>query len=129
MYWELPEGETLFTKSKMKPMMDENLEAEKIKLSLTDRFPARIELALVHQAANKFGITKIHQDETCACCDERIGIEELPARVTLEKVNCPTGFVLTFSFIRMTMFYMLLHAGIAGVYNIYSNLQGQQCEH
>ena len=46
----------------MRPNIRENIEAEKMKLSLTDRFPARIELALVHQAANKFGVTRNDQD-------------------------------------------------------------------
>ena len=54
-----------------------------MKLSLTDRFPARIELAIVHQAANKFGVTRNDQDETCACCDERISLLKLPQRVNL----------------------------------------------
>ena len=117
----------LYTSSRRKPVLDENIEAEKIKLAIADKFPGRIELALAHQAANKFGAVKRDFFETCACCDVKIGNVELPFNSHLENENCPSGIVLTFSLIRMTIFFMLLHFSVTGLYNVYSNLKGHEC--
>lgn len=59
MNWaSLPQAEGLFATERMKPVVNENIEAEMLKLAISNKFPGRMELALAHQAANKFGITK-----------------------------------------------------------------------
>ena len=108
-------------------MSDPDVKAESLKLSITDKFPSRLELGLVHQAANKFGITDHTYRKVCACCDHHVHVVEVGCCTDLRNVGIDPGITVMFNFIKMVVVYLLMLFFIGSAYNLYTNFMGHQC--
>lgn len=96
-------------------------------MAITDRFPARLELGLIHQAANKFGVPDHNYHKVCACCDSHVHVKEINCCADLTTIACDPGITVLFNFIRMVFIFLVLFFVLGSAYNMYTNYAGGQC--
>lgn len=97
------------------------------KLSIVDRYPSRLELALIHQGANKFG-TPVHSyRKVCTCCDSHVYVKSINCCGSFTSVACDPGITVLFNFLKTIIIFLVLLFLVGSSYNLYTNIYGGQC--
>lgn len=85
-----------------------------------------MELALVHQAGNKFGVPN-HDSKVCACCDAHVNVKEVGCCDDFVTQGCDPGIAVLFHFMRTVIIFLILFFILGSSYNLYTNYRANQC--
>ena len=86
-----------------------------------------MELALAHQAGNKFGVPVHQSRKVCACCDAHVYVREVGCCDSFGSVGCDPGITVLFHFMKTVVIFLILFFIVGSAYNLYTNYRGNQC--
>lgn len=84
-------------------------------------------MALIHQAANKFGVPVHTNRKICACCDAHVYVKSIGCCDDFTKIPCDPGITVLFNFIRTVIIFLIFLFLSGSLYNLYTNITGNQC--